>query len=207
MSPRPEARRAQRKDALSAPVREVGRTLGQRKTAQQSKKLGLYCVRCVTRSGSAAAHASPAIETPEGTQTMNIILLISDTFRYDNLFDRSDEMPVNTPNLDRFAERAVSCSRMFMSSFPTIPHRTDVTTGRYGWPWYSWQDRLKSSRNHVPIILGSAGYASQLITDCPHLYNSNFHSGFTAAQAIRGQEGDMFMLRLNHPIEEIMPRE
>lgn len=139
---------------------------------------------------------------------MNIILLISDTFRYDNLFDRAEEMPVTTPNLDRFArERAVSCTRMYMSSFPTIPHRTDVTTGRYGWPWYGWQDRLKSSRNHVPMILGDAGYVSQLLTDCPHLFKNNFQSGFTAAEAIRGQENDAFMLKMNHPIERVMPPE
>ncbi len=68
---------------------------------------------------------------------MNVILLISDTFRYDNLFDRA-AMPVRTPCLDAFAGRAVSCSRMHTSSFPTIPHRTDITSGRYGWPWYPW---------------------------------------------------------------------
>ena len=35
---------------------------------------------------------------------MNVILIISDTFRYDNLFERAS-MPVRTPHLDRFAER------------------------------------------------------------------------------------------------------
>ena len=60
---------------------------------------------------------------------MNIILLISDTFRYDNLFDRA-AMPVRTPHLDRFAERAVSVERFYTGSFPTIPQRTDLTTGR-----------------------------------------------------------------------------
>jgi len=138
---------------------------------------------------------------------MNIILLISDTFRYDNLFDWA-EVPVRTPNLDRFAqERAVSCTRMYMSSFPTIPHRTDVTTGRYGWPWYGWQDLRLSSKNHSPAILEKAGYASQLITDCPHLYKNSLNTGFTAAVALRGQENDLFMLKLNYPIDNVMPRE
>ena len=44
---------------------------------------------------------------------MNIFLLISDTFRYDNFFDRSKVMPVRTPNLDAFSERAVSLSQMY----------------------------------------------------------------------------------------------
>jgi len=137
---------------------------------------------------------------------MNIILLISDTFRYDNLFERA-AMPVRTPNLDRFSERAVSLSRYYVSSFPTIPHRTDVTTGRYGWPWYPWQDRRMSSENHVPQILGQEGYVSQLLCDCPHLFNSGFQFGFDGAKALRGQEADIPFLRMNHPIEETMPPE
>ena len=70
---------------------------------------------------------------------MNIILLISDTFRYDNLFDRA-EMPVNTPSLDRFSARAVSLSRMYTGSFPTIPHRTELISGRFAWLRYPWQE-------------------------------------------------------------------
>jgi len=140
---------------------------------------------------------------------VNIFLLVSDTFRYDNFFDRAAagpmDMPVRTPCLDAFSERAVSFSRMYTSSFPTIPHRTDLTTGRYGWPWYPWQSRLKSSPNHMPQILHPAGYVSQLICDCPHLYRTDFDDGFHAALATRGQEADSYLLRMNHPIEHVMP--
>ncbi|MFW5799133.1 MAG: sulfatase [Planctomycetota bacterium] len=136
---------------------------------------------------------------------MNIILLISDTFRWDNLFDRAT-MPVRTPCLDAFArERAVSCNNMVVSSFPTIPHRTDLTTGRFGFPWYGWQDRLKSSPNHLPEMLRPAGYVSQLICDCPHLFKTGFPVGFDAAMALRGQEGDLYFTRMNHPIDNVMP--
>ncbi len=135
---------------------------------------------------------------------MNIILLISDTFRYDNLFDRA-ETPVRTPHLDRFAERAVSLSGMYVSSFPTIPHRTDLTSGRYGWCWYPWQDRRQSSENHIPKLLNQEGYVSQLLCDCPHLLKNGFNLDFHGAHVIRGQEGDTYFLRMNHPIESVMP--
>lgn len=135
---------------------------------------------------------------------MNIILLISDTFRYDNLFDRA-AMPVRTPELDCFSERAVSLSRLYTGSFPTIPHRTDVTTGRVGWPWFTWQDRRQSSQNHAPLILAQAGYVSQLICDCPHLFPAAFNLGFNGSYVTRGQEGDTHLLRMNHPIESVMP--
>ncbi len=137
---------------------------------------------------------------------MNVILLISDTYRYDNLFDRA-VMPVRTPCLDAFAERAVSLSRLYTSSFPTIPHRTDLTTGRYGWPWYPWQQLQHSSPNAMPKLLGQAGYVSQLLCDCPHLFNSGFQHTFDAACAVRGQEGDKPLLRMNRPIEQIMAPE
>ncbi len=138
---------------------------------------------------------------------MNIFLLISDTFRYDNLFDRSKVMPVHTPNLDAFSDRAVSLSQMYVSSFPTIPHRTDVTSGRHTWLWHPWQDRMASTENHIPNILGDLGYRSQLLCDCPHLFNSRFNMGFTAAHHVRGQEGDVHLTRLNHAIPEAMPHD
>jgi arylsulfatase A-like enzyme len=116
-------------------------------------------------------------------------------------------MPVRTPELDRFSERAVSLSNLYTGSFPTIPHRTDLTTARIGWPWYPWQDRRKSSPNHAPAMLSQAGYVSQLLCDCPHLFRAAFDSGFSAAQALRGQESDMPFLHMNHPIESVMPPE
>ena len=143
---------------------------------------------------------------------MNIILLVADTFRYDNLAAQASRLGtpaarVRTPNLDAFARRAVSLSRMYVSSFPTIPHRTDLTTGRYGWPWYGWQDRRQSGTNHMPQILGQAGYVSQLLCDCPHLFNAGFQFGFHAATTIRGQEADIPLLHMNDPIQHVMPAE
>ena len=137
---------------------------------------------------------------------MNIILLISDTFRYDNLLDRA-AMPVRTPHLDAFSQRAVSMDQFYAGSFPTIPQRTDMTSGRYGWPWYPWQPVSRSTRNHMPRILGNSGYVSQLICDCPHLFNARFQHTFTAAEALRGQEGDLHRLRMNYPMDTIMPPE
>lgn len=49
---------------------------------------------------------------------MNIILIVSDTFRDDNLFDRA-VMPVRTPQLDAFSQRAVSMEPFYTGSFPT----------------------------------------------------------------------------------------
>ncbi len=137
---------------------------------------------------------------------MNIILIISDTFRYDNLFDRAS-LPVKTPNLDAFADWSVSFKNFYTGSFPTIPQRTDLITGRTGWPRYGWQDLALSSANALPQLLKPGGFVSQLICDCPHLFNTGFQKKFDAAVATRGQEGDLFRLRMNEKIDETMPRE
>ena len=110
----------------------------------------------------------------------SIILLLTDTFRYDNL-----------------GERATSVERCYMNSFPTIPHRTDFATGVLGWPHYGWQPIDLSGPNHIGRMLRQQGYATQLICDCPHLFNNRFQQGFDTAFQLRGQESDLPLLHLN----------
>ena len=151
------------------------------------------------------------IQTPETpaqrthrVRPYNILIINSDTYRYDNLFDRA-EIPVSTPNLDAFSERAVSMSNFYTGSFPTIPERTDLISGRYAWPWVPWQ--YLDSDNIMPQMLNKHSYVTQLICDCPHLFNFGFNRVFNAALQVRGQEGDMALLHMNDPIEQVMPRE
>ena len=48
----------------------------------------------------------------------NIVLLITDTFRYDNLGERA-RRPIRTPMLDKFeAERATAVDKFYMSQLP-----------------------------------------------------------------------------------------
>lgn len=143
-------------------------------------------------------------QAPTPDAPYNIVLINSDTYRYDNLFDRA-AMPVATPNLDAFSKRAVSMGRFYTGSFPTIPERTDLISGRYAWPWYPWQPLAENNR--MPQLLNQQGYVTQLICDCPHLFNAKFNGAFNAAYHVRGQEGDMPFLHMNDPIEEVMPRE
>lgn len=134
----------------------------------------------------------------------NIILLITDTYRFDNLEDRA-RRPVHTPELDRFAAgRATEVGRFYAGSFPTIPHRTDMATGVLGWPHYGWQPIDLSGPNHIASLLRAQGYVTQLICDCPHLFNSRFQHAFDAAYQHRGQEGDKDLLHLNDPIQATM---
>jgi len=137
----------------------------------------------------------------------NILLLVTDTYRWDNLGKRA-RRPVRTPALDRFLrERATEVTRFYTGSFPTIPHRTDMATGVLGWPHYGWQPIDLSSPNHIAALLREAGYATQLLCDCPHLFNARFQHAFDAAFQHRGQEGDKPLLHLNDPIRTVIPLE
>lgn len=137
----------------------------------------------------------------------NLILIVTDTFRYDNLGERAPRA-VQTPELDRFAaEQATEVEEFYAGSFPTIPHRTDLATGVLGWPHYGWQPIDLSGPNHVARLLKEAGYTTQLICDCPHLFNARFQHEFDAAYQHRGQEGDRPLLHLNDPIRSVVPTE
>jgi arylsulfatase A-like enzyme len=138
---------------------------------------------------------------------MNSIVIVSDTFRYDYVGANGNAW-IKTPELDAFSRIAVNFDRCTISSFPTIPTRTDWFTGRYSFPFHGWQP-LDPGATPLASVLGEAGYVNQLITDCPHLMKgrANFDRGFHGAEWIRGQEGDTPLTWMNHPLTEIVPFE
>ncbi len=136
---------------------------------------------------------------------MNIIVLVSDTFRYDYLGCNGNTW-IGTDELDRFAQRAICFERHYLSSFPTIPNRTDLFTGRFSFPFHGWQPLDRD----IPVLsttFGAAGYQSQLIADTPHLMSRGHHfeRGFDAACWIRGQEGDKPLLKGKLPPRQVVP--
>lgn len=135
---------------------------------------------------------------------MNIIVIIADTYRYDNIYPLG-QGTVGGPHLEAFSRQGVSLHNFHAGSFPTIPQRTDFTTGRVGWPWHPWQELSRSGRNHLPRLLKREGYVSQLLGDCPHLMKARFDLGFDGFHYLRGQEGDTYFLRMNREIQETMP--
>jgi len=122
---------------------------------------------------------------------MNIVLIIIDTLRYDYIHAHGKLPWIKTPNMDRLAERSWVFDYTFIGSFPTIPHRTDVMTGKYGDPFHIWMP-LRHDVMTFPELLGRNGYCTQLIHDTPHLVNGghNFDWPFHAWTPIRGAEVD-----------------
>ena len=121
---------------------------------------------------------------------MNIVLVIIDTLRYDYIGANGNDW-MHTPNLDELAAESWVFDRSYTASYPTIPHRTDVMTGRHGGPFYPWRP-LRFDALTMPETLAKAGYCTQLIHDTPHLVNGghNFDWPFHAWTFIRGAEVD-----------------
>ena len=121
---------------------------------------------------------------------MNLIVIMSDTLRYDHLGCHGNSW-IHTPNFDRFSERCVIFDNAYQASFPTIPTRTDMFTGNLTFPFRGWTP-LPEKETVVSEELTAAGYVSMLICDTPHLVRDGhrFDRGFTGWDWIRGQEGD-----------------
>jgi arylsulfatase A-like enzyme len=134
---------------------------------------------------------------------LNLIVLVSDTFRADNLEAYGSEW-VQTPNLNQFARESVLFESFYPEGLPTIPLRRQLYTGRRIFPthFYFQQDSVKIPGWHELFLedvtlsetLSAAGYDTALIADLPHLFKPgrNFHRGFNYYEWIRGQEIDFY---------------
>ena len=72
-----------------------------------------------------------------GLRIDNVILIITDSMRRDALSPYGSDW-IRTPQLDRFSRQAVLFENAFLSSFPTVPCRNDILTGRYTFTYKDW---------------------------------------------------------------------
>jgi len=133
---------------------------------------------------------------------VNIIFINSDTFRRDHVGAYGNKW-ISTPNLDRFAAESVVFDRAYAASFPTVPNRLDVLTGRFTFTYRGWSP-LPADALCFPSVLGDAGYVTMMVCDTPHILKQgyNFQRDFTAFEWIRGQENDKWR---THPKEVTYP--
>lgn len=132
----------------------------------------------------------------------NVIVVVSDTYRPDHLAVNGHPR-AKTPELDAWVSRCVTFDGARVSSFPTIPMRTDWFTGRFGHPRHPWQN-LDPKAVTLPQVMGQAGYTTQLIADTTHLLRADFWRPFQHFHFGRGHEGDRPFSRLNEPIRSVV---
>jgi arylsulfatase A-like enzyme len=126
---------------------------------------------------------------------MNIIFVMSDTFRYDNLSCYGPTQ-AKTPRLDEFARQSFVFDNAYLGSFPTIPNRLDIMSGRFSFVDHEWCP-LPREAVTLQQILSASGVATQMIIDNPHMIEMgfNYERGFGAWEWIRGQETDSWKIK------------
>lgn len=118
---------------------------------------------------------------------MNIVLIVSDTLRRDHLGCYGNET-IHTPYLDGFASKAIIFDRCYASSFPTVPARADIFTGRYTFTHLGWGP-LPQQQPTLAQLLSSTGYMTIGVADTPFLLRNGYgyDRGFDDFIWIRGQ--------------------
>jgi hypothetical protein len=93
--------------------------------------------------------------------------------------------------LNAFAERSYVFDNAYLGSFPTVPNRLDIMSGRFSCIEYAWQ-RLPADVLTFQEILSASGVVTQMIADTPHILAEGFNycRGWDGWMWIRGQESD-----------------
>jgi arylsulfatase A-like enzyme len=149
------------------------------------------------QAGVAAGVAAPALAAPAprlAAGKRNAILIITDTMRRDALNCFGGRW-VQTPHLDAFARSSVRFPNAYHCSFPTVPTRHDILTGRYTFTYKPWSP-LDPDTVTLQGVLRAHGVYNALVADTPHPFRPdyNYQRGFDFVQINRGQEIDPYRL-------------
>ena len=120
-------------------------------------------------------------------EKLNIILIISDTLRRDHLPCYGNNSII-APNLSAFAERSLIFDNFYAGSFPTVPARADIMTGRYTFTYLDWGP-LPQNEGTLAGKLSESGFLTMGIADTPFLCRNGYgyDRGFKDFIEIRGQ--------------------
>lgn len=121
---------------------------------------------------------------------MNVIVVMSDTFRRDHLGCYGSKT-IHTPVLDGLAAESVVFDQAYCCSFPTLPCRAEIFTGRFIFPWLEWGP-LPTSGPLLSSTLANNGYTCTMVTDNIAVSREGFQydAGFHSRIRIRGQTYD-----------------
>jgi len=142
---------------------------------------------------------------------MNVLLLSIDSLRRDFLSTyrerpRCVDYTVETPNLDRFAERAVTFETHYAGSLPCMPARREWLTGTREFLWRPWGP-TEPFDEHVAELARREGVLTQLVTDHYHYFQHGSHGyfeDFNGFEFCRGHEYDTWQTAPRDPDDRLL---
>ena len=119
---------------------------------------------------------------------MNVIWIVSDTFRRDHIGAYGNKR-IRTPSLDGLAAGAVRFDRHYSAAFPTMPTRADHQTGRWTMSFMGWEP-LPSGVSTLAEILARNGFHTAASVDTPYYLRDgmNYDRGFQSFFMNTGQD-------------------
>ena len=127
---------------------------------------------------------------------MKIVTLLIDSLRYDFMGFNGNTW-IKTPNLDRLAAQSVVFDGAYVGSYPCMPARRDLWTGKLEFPFRGWGPLEYDDLDLATVITAGHGIPSMLISDHYHLWekgSGNYHFNFSGYDFIRGQEYDKWKI-------------
>jgi len=128
----------------------------------------------------------------------NVVVVLLDSLNR-HLLEAYGSQEFATPNLARFARRALRFTNHHTGSLPCMPARHDILCGAVDFLWRPWGS-VEIWEDAITYELRRNGVVTQLITDHPHLFESggeNYHTDFSAWSYARGHEDDPWKTRLD----------
>ena len=110
---------------------------------------------------------------------------------------------IETPNFQRFSNKAVTFDAHYVGSLPCMPARRDLHTGRLNFMHRSWGP-LEPFDNSFAEIMSGNGIHTHLISDHFHYFEdggATYHTRFDTWEFIRGQEYDPWVAMIEPPLE------
>ncbi len=132
----------------------------------------------------------------ETQRPQNAIVILLDSLNRHMIGDYGGT-EFETPNIDRFAKRAVRFNRHFTGSLPCMPARHDILCGALDFLWKPWGS-IELWEAPITRVLREKKVNTMLFTDHPHLFETggeNYHTDFYAWDYLRGHESDPWKSR------------
>lgn len=122
---------------------------------------------------------------------MKVVMIMYDSLNKRYLSPYGNNWMI-TPNFQRLASHTVTFDNFFGCSFPCMPARRELQTGRPNFLHRSWGPSEPFDES-MPEMLASKQIYSHLITDHCHYWEAggaNYWIHFSSFSFVRGQEGD-----------------
>ncbi|MFB6146771.1 MAG: sulfatase-like hydrolase/transferase [Halobacteriaceae archaeon] len=144
---------------------------------------------------------------------LNVLLVTIDSLRRDMLGAYADrprfaDRAVETPNLDRFADRATVFESHYAGSLPCMPARREFLAGVQEFPWRGWGP-LEPFDDPLPALAREAGAVTGLVTDHYHYLEPGgrgYPETFDGVEWVRGHEIDAWRTAPQRPGEAALGR-